>query len=441
MKNVDPSPPGELGQSVLRFSVTVIGCCYLMVASRYGLVHDVEGLVLVVGLYACGAFVHVLLAKYRPSDSPARRVCSIALDQIFIPAIVGQSNGIMAPFLGGPAFISIGNGLRFGPKWAYLGGTAGAVSMSAVMLLTPFWREIPFVAAGCVIATFALPVYAARLSLYLTSKKVEMERRAIDMEERVREAQELLRERQNELAHMARLNSTSEIAMGIAHEINQPLAAILSYNQACIRMLRQVPPDLREITRAMEASVAQAKRSGAIINRLRSFINKNDVVTVQLDLRSVILDALTLAQFGAKKHPVTIRTDMAQAPLPIRADEVQLQQVIVNIVGNAMDAHEAHGSADPMVIVSSRLDGANAIVDIADNGPGFDNPTLARIFYPFFTTKAQGMGLGLTISQTIVESFGGTIGARHRPGGGAIFTLAFPLSSDIPVQSTGDAHA
>lgn len=427
MKNVEPSPPGELGQAVLRFSVCLIGCIYVLVMHRFGLIHDITSVVLVVGLYACGVFTHVLLAKFRPSTSSKRRVLLIALDTIFIPAIVGQSGGVLAIFLGGPAFISIGNGLRFGPKWAYLGGAAGALSMSVMMVLTPFWRAIPYIAVGVVVANFALPVYAARLSLYITGKKIEMERRAIEMEESVREAQELLRKRQNELAHMARLNSTAEIAMGIAHEINQPLSAILSYNQACIRMLREVPPDLPEISSAMQRAVAQAKRSGAIIDRLRSFINKHDANAATVDLSTVLLDALALAEFGAKRYQVALLTNTAPVPLLVQIDEVQLQQVIVNIVGNAIDALEGNATSEPMVMVSTRMHGGRALIEIADNGPGFDEATLAKIFYPFFTTKTQGLGLGLTISQNIVESFDGMISASNRPEGGAIFTLAFPI--------------
>jgi signal transduction histidine kinase len=427
MNDEQSTAPGEFGQSILRLAVIFIGCCYLGVAYQYGWFRELKGIFTVVGLYFLGAATLAILARYRPSGSRLRRLSSIALDQIFIPAMVGQSGAILAPFVGGPAFISVGNGLRFGPGWAYLSGTAGAISLSVVMFLTPFWREIPLVSAGIVIATFALPVYAARLSLYLTRKKVQMERRALDMEERVHEAQQLLRERQNELAHMARLNSTAEIAMGIAHEINQPLAAILSYNQACIRMLRQAAPDLPEISRAMEGSVAQARRSGAIISKLRSFINKHDLKTVEIDLSSVALDALALVRYGVKKNTVAIRTDMALVPLPIHADEVQIQQVIVNIVRNALDALGEHGGTAPTVWVSSHLRGASGIIEIADNGAGFDEATLAKVFYPFFTTKAQGMGLGLTISQTIVESFGGTISADNRPEGGAIFKITFPL--------------
>jgi signal transduction histidine kinase len=430
MNNTAISPPGEFGQALLRFGVGALAFVYLALAREYGLVQEADAPLRLFGIYLSGALLHVVLARYRPSPSRRRRIWTIGLDALFIPALLGQGGAALAPFICGPAFVSIGNGIRFGPVWAYLCSAAGAVSLSLAMFFSPFWRALPFLSAGIVIATLALPIYAARLSLYLVHKKLEMEKHAQAMEEHARQAQELLKERQDELAHLSRLHSTTEIAMGIAHEINQPLAAILSYNQACIRLLRQDGPDLAEIARALESSVAQARRAGAIIHRLRSFINKADVQSTEIDLNGALLDALALVRFGAGESRVAVDALLAPAPLPILADAVQIQQVVVNILRNAFDALDGVHADDrsaPAVLVTSRAADGRALVEIADNGPGFEAHALARIFYPFFTTKSQGMGLGLTISQTIVDSFGGTIAAARRDGGGALFTLSFPL--------------
>lgn len=240
-----------------------------------------------------------------------------------------------------------------------------------------------------------------------------------------------LREHQTELAHVARLNTMGEMASGIAHELNQPLNAILNYNQACLRMLADEEPDFEEIGRAMSQAAAQSKRAGEIIRALRAFISKHDAEPVPLRLEQVTRNALVLAENELHDHQVSV-TQNFPADLPeVTADSIQIEQVILNLLRNSIDAMLSCSPEMRRIEVSGRVAGNDAVVTVRDHGPGIAQDMLDRIFHPFHTSKSHGMGLGLTISHSIIESYGGQFRAANHPNGGAELEFSLPITQAL----------
>jgi len=240
-----------------------------------------------------------------------------------------------------------------------------------------------------------------------------------------------LREHQTELAHVARLNTMGEMASGIAHELNQPLNAILNYNQACLRMLADEEPDFEEIGRAMSQAAAQSKRAGEIIRALRAFISKHDAEPVPLRLEQVSRNALVLAENELHDHQISV-TQSFPADLPeVTADSIQIEQVILNLLRNSIDAMFGCPPEIRRIEVSGRVVGNDVVVAVRDHGPGIALDMLDRIFHPFHTSKSHGMGLGLTICHSIIESYGGQFRAANHPNGGAELEFSLPTTQAL----------
>ena len=239
-----------------------------------------------------------------------------------------------------------------------------------------------------------------------------------------------LRQHQTELAHVTRLTTMGEMASGIAHEINQPLAAILSYNQACIRLLQQAQPDRDEIIRAMQAAALQSKRAGEIITRLRSFVTKKQSLVEPIQVNQHIHNVLTLSEHELRDHQISVHLKLAPALPLVAADGIQVEQVVLNLIRNAMDAMNEMEATDKLLTITSWLEPNRLLVSVRDNGAGLSEQIIDQLFHPFFTTKADGMGLGLTISTSIVESFGGLLSAHSVITGGAEFVFHFPLVAE-----------
>src|SRR5476649_282152 len=185
------------------------------------------------------------------------------------------------------------------------------------------------------------------------------------------------------------------MAAGIAHEINQPLAAILSYNQACVRMLQDDEANIEEIVAAMKSAAAQSQRVGAIIARLRAFVSKQLTHRGPVDLNQVVKNSLVLIEHTLRDKQVTVTVNLLQ-PLPaIIADSIQLEQIVLNLIRNAIDAMEAVAPAERCVNITTAQDGNSVRVTVQDHGDGIAPDVFAQLFDPFFTTKEDGMGLGL----------------------------------------------
>jgi C4-dicarboxylate-specific signal transduction histidine kinase len=233
-----------------------------------------------------------------------------------------------------------------------------------------------------------------------------------------------LRQHQAELTHVARLNTMGEMASGIAHEINQPLAAILSYNQACVRMLQDGDADIGEMIAAMKASAAQSQRAADTITRLRAFVSKKATMSVAVDLNQVVKNTLVLAEHSLRDQHVQVQADLTATLPAVMADSIQLEQVVLNLIRNAIEAMRCVAPQERCIVISTSAEHGKVGISVRDRGPGIAPEDHGQLFDPFFTTKADGMGLGLSISRTIIETYGGFLVAGNLPDGGAVFSFA-----------------
>jgi two-component system, LuxR family, sensor kinase FixL len=240
-----------------------------------------------------------------------------------------------------------------------------------------------------------------------------------DLTERQR-TETRLQELQSELVHVSRLTALGEMASSLAHELNQPLAAIANYLKGSKMLLArdEVPRD--KVGDAVDRAAAEALRAGQIIRRLRDFVARGETERSVESLPKLIEEASALALVGAKEHGIRVRFDFDREVELVLADRVQIQQVVLNLIRNAVDAMAEAGRRD-LVLSVAAAPADMAEVGVADTGPGIAPEVGAHLFQPFFTTKRTGMGVGLSISRTIVEAHGGRIWVEDNPGGGAVF--------------------
>ena len=227
------------------------------------------------------------------------------------------------------------------------------------------------------------------------------------------------------LAHMARLSTMGEMAAGIAHEINQPLAAISTYAQGCRRLLENGLRDAQELADPLDKIVTQAMRAGEVIRRLRSFIKKSASELELVDANELVADVVKLAEVDARKHGIPVELQLADNLPAVRVDPVQLQQVILNLIRNALEAMEETPRERASVEVHTSLESSGQVsIRVVDSGPGLSADQLARVFDPFFTTKVTGMGMGLSISHSIITAHGGQLTVHNNlSGSGATFAI------------------
>jgi C4-dicarboxylate-specific signal transduction histidine kinase len=252
---------------------------------------------------------------------------------------------------------------------------------------------------------------------------------ALKAEMAEREATEgALRDAEAELARTLRLATMAELAATIAHEVNQPLAAITANGGACLRSLQRDPPLLDTAREAASCIVADGHRAGDVIARIRALFNKEPPRAQLLNLNDIVEAVLALSRGAVERQRVTIRTELANPPPRVRADPVQLQQVIVNLVTNALEAMADTPAGERVVIVRSRIGAETAVVTVEDNGAGLDPDRVAHIFDSFYTTKPGGIGVGLAISRSIIDAHGGSMWAAPGTPTGAVVGFNLPLA-------------
>jgi two-component system sensor kinase FixL len=240
---------------------------------------------------------------------------------------------------------------------------------------------------------------------------------------------------QERLAQVARLSTMGEMAAGLAHEINQPLAAITTYAQACQRLLdRENQLDVAEIRDALVEISRQALRAGEVIRRLRTFVANHEPRRQPIGSNRLLEDLVALARPDLRAHDVVLRLNVEPCLPDVLADAIQLQQVLINLIRNAIDVTLEHDVAPREICLSAVSVPEGVEIAVQDRGPGVASEALGRLFTPFFTTKVQGTGLGLAISSTIVQAHGGRLAYRERPGGGACFHFT------LPALRVGDTH-
>ncbi|MCX8134243.1 MAG: PAS domain-containing protein [Roseococcus sp.] len=250
---------------------------------------------------------------------------------------------------------------------------------------------------------------------------------------RRREAETRLRAAEDAMRRLARADSLTVMSVGIAHELNQPLTAAANYLAAALRWLDRAGGEGTEMAAARTAiaeAVAETQRAGAILRGLRDFIDRGVAGQSEVALAPLITETVGLlaAARGGEELPVAL--ELPEAPVVVRADRLQLQQVLVNLLRNAIEATE--GLPERGLAVQLSVQGGQARLSVLDRGPGLAPEVRARLFEPFVSTSAQGMGMGLSICRTIIEALGGRIAAEDRPGGGAAFVIQLPLARELP---------
>lgn len=259
-------------------------------------------------------------------------------------------------------------------------------------------------------------------TLILTTLLDVTDRRRAELELRRRD-KEMADAREN-LTHMARLSMLGEMAAGIAHEINQPLTAIATYAQGSLRMLDHGLTDPQELREPLDKITTQSIRAGEVIRRLRSFIKKSSQEMEPVDVNVLVKDIVELAEVDSQRHGVPLHTHLTP-DLPLTyADNVQLQQVLLNLIRNALEAMETTPREMARVDLHTRLDKDGVVIEVSDSGPGLTLTQSNHVFDPFFTTKKTGMGMGLSISHSIVEAHGGNLSVSNNTSGrGCTFTV------------------
>jgi two-component system sensor kinase FixL len=252
-----------------------------------------------------------------------------------------------------------------------------------------------------------------------------------------------MQELQAELLHMSRLSDVGQMASAIAHELNQPLTAILNYVQAARRIIQskglEIPPKAAD---AMDKAVGQASRASAIVQNLRNFIQKGDTERRIEDLNKVVGEATALGLVGAKETGVSVRVDLSAVPLSVFIDKVQIQQVVFNLVRNSIEAMTESPPPRHLLVstvpMESDTDGAMGEVSVSDTGPGLAPEIQAQLFQPFQTTKAKGMGLGLSICKSIIDAHGGRLQAVPNAERGITFRFTIPLADQDTHHVAGE---
>jgi C4-dicarboxylate-specific signal transduction histidine kinase len=308
------------------------------------------------------------------------------------------------------------------PRWAAARDAALAHGLRAC------WSTPIFSLTGQLLGTFALyypePRSPQPRDFLLIDRTTHVAQIAI---ERVH-AQDSLREAQMNLARVSRVTTVGELTAAIAHEVNQPLAAMEANASACVRWLSLAAPNVTEARKAASRIAQDAKRAGDIITRIRALLRKDDFAKSAVDLNEVINEVVVFTQPEATRQNITVETALTPRLPPILGDRVQLQQVVLNLVLNALDA--LHAVADRPRVISLRTnqpEPAMVRVAICDTGVGLTPDQMTRLFEAFYTTKPLGLGMGLPISRSIVESHGGRLWATTNDGPGTTFQFTLPV--------------
>jgi two-component system sensor kinase FixL len=261
----------------------------------------------------------------------------------------------------------------------------------------------------------------------------------LDITERKRAESELRRNR-DELAHVARITTMGELAASLAHELNQPLTAILSNAQAAQRFLANNRVDVEEVREILRDIVDDNNRASEVIQRMRALVKKEELEFNSLDLTGMIREIVLLVHSDAVLRNARVSFDFAARLPEVRGDKIQLQQVLLNLLLNAFDAMKDCSVEDREV--SLRVEGGAGMVEVSvsDHGTGLTSDKLDKIFQPFFTTKREGLGMGLSISRSIIEAHGGRLWAENNNGRGATFHFTVPVAEEGGVRGDMDVE-
>jgi signal transduction histidine kinase len=250
-------------------------------------------------------------------------------------------------------------------------------------------------------------------------------------EERLRASEQRFLDAQIELAHVTRITTLGELAASIAHEVNQPLAAVVANAEASLRWLDRNTPDLDAARRSIEWTIDDGNRASEVIRRVRALVNKTEIEKLPLDINDVAREVISLVQRELVSNQVSLQMELAPALPRILGDRVQLQQVIINLVTNGIEAMQSVTDRPRELAIRSREDEPRQVLlSVTDCGVGISAEDADRLFTAFFTTKSVGMGMGLSICRSIMEAHGGRLWATANLPHGATFQFILPVYAD-----------
>ena len=265
----------------------------------------------------------------------------------------------------------------------------------------------------------------------------ELEKRVAERTGELMLASEALREAQAELAHVNRVTTMGELSASIAHEVLQPISAAVTSANAGLHWLAHQPPDLEETRQALDSVVNGGKRAIDVIGRIRALIKKAPLQKDDLEIDKVILDVIAMTRGEVVKNRVSVQTQLAEGLPLIQGDRVQLQQVILNLIVNAVQAMSGVSEGSRELLIGAGKDASGGVlVTVQDSGPGLDPKSSDRLFDAFYTTKPGGMGMGLSICRSIVEAHGGRIWASRSAGPGATIQFILPVGESVQRETT-----
>ena len=344
-------------------------------------------------------------------------------------------------------YVKAVNGAPIGPKNGSCGTAMyrGKPVIVTDMLTDPLWedyRELAklsglracwstpiFTGQGKVLGSFAMYYRQPQAPTGSEARLTEVATRIAGIAIEHERAQHELQHTRSELAHVARVTTMGELAASIAHEVNQPLGAIVGNADICLGWLREKHADLEQVAEALEDIASDGHRASEIISRIRSLVKKHVPEKSPLNLSDVAREVIRLVGHEAQRKQVTVHSQLGESLPPVEADRVQLQQVLLNLVMNGIEAmHETEANQRQLMVQTIVSDGS-VLAAVSDRGMGIEPAKVEQLFKPFHTTKANGMGMGLAISRSIVESFGGKLWAESNAGGGAIFSFSLPVRS------------
>jgi signal transduction histidine kinase len=278
-----------------------------------------------------------------------------------------------------------------------------------------------------------LKIFASRAAAELKRQRAEDELQAA-LQERER-----LRRAQAELAHISRVSTMGELTASLAHEIKQPIGAAVTNAEASLRLLNRDQPDIPEAREAALEMVKDATRAAHIIDRVRSLYRKGSAELELVDVNEVIGEMALMLHNEANRHSVTIRTELAKSLPRVMADRIQLQQVLMNLMLNGIEA--MRDTTGELSIKSQLAEDGQLLISVTDTGVGLPTDNVERIFNSFFTTKSEGTGLGLAITRTIVASHGGRVWATANPGRGATFHFTLPSKAAVSALTSANPYS
>jgi C4-dicarboxylate-specific signal transduction histidine kinase len=245
-------------------------------------------------------------------------------------------------------------------------------------------------------------------------------------------AENALQIAQSELAHVTRVITMGELTASIAHEVNQPLGAMVTSAGSCALWLGAQPPDIENAQRALERIVNDGRRAGEVIKRIRAMMKRQAPRKSSLDINDVILEVIALAQHELRCNDVLLGTQLSEDLPLVQGDRVQLQQVLLNLIVNAIEAMSGIDDRRHELTIVSSTEGPDAVrVDVRDSGTGLYPEHALHLFEPFYTTKAEGIGMGLSISRSIIEAHGGRLSAGPNSPYGAVFRFSLPVNESV----------